>query len=711
MPEPQVEVRTELTLDDAASSVMDRIKVGFQELQKETRTAQSFARDFGTQFAATFAALNIMPLVHQAKELALSFIEVGNAAVDAERQTAGLYASMTGREWGVAKLFAEDLNDSFDALGISIGHAADDIKAGHDAIAFRLGATSRAFQVASDNMENLTRVAHLQGLSVAQLGSEFGILASGFVRMESPLTAVLRRTGIFSNDISKITAEWRKLTEEERIRRLEGAFGQIATNLRDIEPSLSDLKTSIGAIGEEFLESFGKSAMTEFTAGLGVFRGELQDNQSLLEDFAADVGRDVGQAIAGGVELLRSGLAFVREHADEIRDAIKEGFEFARTTVEWMIEHRKELMLVGGGLLAANTGLGGAVLRGAGGFLAGGAAQVATAASGRLLTGGAFERAPAIAAQAAAGKFSTAMGTIVASGGTAAAAGGKLATALGSLTGAVVAGGPPVWAATAAVAALTAGAVALYSSIQEGENQREAIIQRNLREFTELAGKMGQLTAAEIKRMDELQAQAERMAADKMDGRRVSDDFDAAFRQREEKILQAYVHPMQRIEEAVVRFAEKANQEGLFPEEMAAQQEAVNAAARLFQAAWQQHDESAQQYIANVLMKSREMREAFVTSADLTAEGFQHLSEVVRGIGTSFSEEFAQQLQNVSKAQLALEAKKQQAQINFNGGQVFKMTQNFRDQDPDQVVVSFQRKITQAAISRVQAVTATPFGT
>jgi hypothetical protein len=112
-----------------------------------------------------------------------------------------------------------------------------------------------------------------------------------------------------------------------------------------------------------------------------------------------------------------------------------------------------------------------------------------------------------------------------------------------------------------------------------------------------------------------------------------------------------------------------------------------------------------------LLGDSEAMRNAFLDSAEMTTEGFMSLSKTVRELGEDFSHGFGQQIENVGKAQMEMNARKSAPQINLNGGQTFKIQQNFRDQDPDRVVVAFERRYTNAALKRVQSLTSTPFGT
>ena len=713
MAEPEVVAK--LTLDTDASAKLDEIRRDFQSLNRDSETSQSALKAFGVQFAATFAAVNLMPVVHQVRNFTESLVDVGAESLDVQQKMAGVIAGMTGRPWREAYVYAGDLVQRIDDLGIKYGQAAEDIQAGHEAIRTFLGGTSLAYDVATRSIEHLTSIANVQGLTVSELGRNFGSMANGLIRVQSPIFNLLRSTGIFSKDITKVTKEWQELTQAERVRRLEGAFEKVAENLADAAPTMTDLMRSVHQIGDEVSKAFGKAAIKEFMGQLGMLRGDLTDSQATFEELAAELGKDVGATVAEIIASLRDTFDYIREHADEIRDSIKEGFKFAKETFGWILDHRKELALAGAALALANTSIGGAALRGAGGVLAGAtgriAGGVATAAATRAGAGVLVGGAEAAAATMASGKFAASMTQVAQAGGPATAAGARFGGALASLGGALVAGGPAVWAATAAVGALAVGAVKLYNTIQESEQRKEDVIQSNLKEYAELAQKVDVLTAAEVNRMESLRLEAERAAADKMDNRRVGEDFGRLAQERDEKILKAYVRPMQEIEQAIMAYSQRASEEGLIPEEMAAQEEAVNAAAQLFQTAWQAHDEGAELFIAKMLGKTKDMRNAFIESANMTSEAFNHLAEVVRRLGGESNEEFANLLEATSKHQMQQEAKKAGMNVNFNGGQTFKIEQNFRDQDPDRIAVAFERRFTQAAISRAQAVTSTPFGT
>ena len=710
-------VETKLTLDDAASDTLKTIRSGFEQVDKQVDHTKSVVAGFGTQFGATLAAVSVAPILHRVGELASSVIDLGMAAAGAEDEIADMVAGMSGTEWALAKAYAQDINEEYNELAAISGKSKTEMIEAQKTLATYMGGSSKAMELAHDNMENMVEVSKVQGVAVQEIAAQFGKMANGMIAMESPIFNLLRGTGIFAANTRDVNEQWQKLTQEERIRRLSGAFESIARNVQKAPTPLEDMLHSVQAIGNEFMETFGQSAISSFTDNVGDLTQELTDTRGEMKSFARDLGKDIGAFVADSVEAMRDAFAYVRTHSDEIRAAIKDGFQFAKDTISWIIGHKTELMFLGGAMLVGKTGLGGMAMSTAGGILGGVAAGAAGAGlnrAGGFAAGMASETMfvnRASSAVAMTGKLSDSLAAYVKAGSPAVQLGASLASSVGGLAQALIAGGPAVWAATAAVGALAAGAVILNNKINEAETERNRVIESNVDEFTKLTSKMGTLTEAELARLDELRSQAEKMASEKLVSERVGEKFEAAWADRENNILKAYIHPMQKIDEAIQRYAVKADEEGLMPEELGAQRMAVNAAARLYENAWKAHNEGAMNYIAKMLGASEEMREAFLTSADMTTEGFLSLAKTVRGLGENFSSEFGGQIENIARAQMDLDAKKAAPQVNFNGGQVFKIQQDFRDQEPDRVAIAFEKRFIGAAISRVQATTSTPFGT
>lgn len=740
----ETEVSTKLTLDDNASKTLKNVQRGFEQVSDEADDSKKVVSDFGKQFMTTFAAMNAGAAIGHIRDFMGQFTGIASAAYDNEQGIAGLLAGMTGTEWATARAYAEDINAEFNDLNINIGQNKQDIHDGYRAIITYLGGTSDAFKAARDNIGALTAVSNVQGVAVAQLAGEFGKLAAGYVAMESPVFNLLKGTGIFAADSKKIQEEWQKLTQTERVDRLSKAFEKIGDNLADAPSTLSDLKTSLGGIGDEFLETFGKSAMSQFVGEVSNLKGTLIDTRGDMQDLANDWGGEVGRFVADMYEGAQQSVAWLKDNSEEIKDSVKEGFQFARESIAWIIDNKTTLMAIGGAFAISRTGLGGMAVGLGGGMVGqmgagllgaiggGGGRAMAVGQGGGAAVGGGRMAMPALTTAGAfvddaaakayfrqstqstriTGRLSNSLSGFVREGGPAVQMGGKLGMMLGGLTKAFIAGGPVIWGAGAAIGALTTGAMLLADKIGEAEEKRVETINTNVSEFEQITQKMGALNKQELKRLDELRAEAEQMAADRLIPAGTADKFEAAWQARQQNILQAYVHPMQNIVDEVQRYgAMMDEQQVIAPETMEAQALSINVAAQLYQKAWKAHDEGAMAYVAELVTNSDHMRRAFYESADLTAEGFEQFATTVRKLSSEFANPFATELEGLANMKRDAAAAMANPVVNFNGGQVFKIQQNFRDQNPDQVVVSFQRKVTQAAISRTQPMTTTPFGT
>jgi hypothetical protein len=556
----------------------EQVKLDMKKVDKSVDDSGERLKNLRDNFVSTFAAVNLMPAVNRFADFAMSFVHVGDEANNTEDGIADMLSAMTHQDWFLARAYAEDVSSGYRDLSISAGIAKKDIEAGHSTLATFLGGTTDAMRIAKDNMGSVVELSKVLGRPVAEVSQHIGKMMTGMVAMESPVFHLLRGTGIFASETKKVQEEWQKLTQEERINRLGNAIANIADNVSAAPPALEDLNNSIASIQEEFKETFGKAAIAEFIGSIGDLNDDLVGTRSEMKALAKTIGAEVGEFVKDAVNSAREAYAFIKENGDDIRDAVKEGFQFARDTMKWIMENKDALVMIGGAVAVSKTGVGGAVMQGVGGAalqIAGGAAAKMSDRLGDSLKG------------------------LAASGDNATKAGANVATMLGSLFSTIVAGGPAVWAATAAITALAAGAVAAVDAINEAEEKRNQTIDSNLDEYTQLTQKMGELSELELKRLDELKSEAEKVMGDKWFGQeRVSDKFDAAWKERQDGIVKMYVHPMQQITEAIERYATKAEDEGLFPEEMGAQRSAVGAAVRLYEQAWKTHNDGAMKYIA-----------------------------------------------------------------------------------------------------------------
>lgn len=133
--------------------------------------------------------------------------------------------------------------------------------------------------------------------------------------------------------------------------------------------------------------------------------------------------------------------------------------------------------------------------------------------------------------------------------------------------------------------------------------------------------------------------------------------------------------------------------------------EASNLWVVMYDKAVQSHNQAVMQYAANVLAGNQTLQNALLASGSNLEGGFDALGDLVMGK----SEEFGKILKGMGKDAQKGELPDKMA-VNFNGGQVFHVKQEFRDQDPDKVLLVFKRDMVRTAVNRQQSRIGTPFG-
>ena len=656
-----LKVKAKLEFDSNAKEVLEDIRDEFKDVRSEMAAAREGGMNFFKVFAANAAANYLGPMVGHMKEMATAAFNLGNAAYDSQQGVAGMMAAMEPREWEAARGGAEILHSEIQRISIAIGTASEEIRAGHRALATFLGSTSHAYEVAGRNIESLTAIANVTGLSVETLGSEFGQMASGMVRVKSPLFNLLKSTGIFADDISKVTAEWQKLTDEERLRRLESSIAGVAGNLAEAAPTVTDMLVSMKETGKAFLESFGGAFIREIIQELGYLRGDINEAGEEFKDFSKALGKDFGKVVIEIINELREAIAWVRENADEIRDTIVEGFRFAKDAFQFMLENAGTLAAISvGGALAKGTGAG------------------------------------AIAGSFAKGAVG--MGT--------SGMAGQAGAAIPALISAIVAGGPPIWAATAAVTALGGGfaylAVQGHKANQERRKEIDQIIARERernRTLIALSQEDYEKQVADRKRLIELAD----LLGEKSKQLARFNEAGADTRALREQ----YVIPAETAAENLRIMKEQAANAQLIADQQALAIEEITLGLAN---AVKSGDTEVSKAILSVLLRDQELKKAFLNSADTVKVGADGLALALKALeemdlkGGFMHKFFAEEL----KREFPKEAPKMQ--VNFNGGQTFKIQQEFRNQDPDSIAIAFEDRFTRAAVSRVQASTSAPFG-
>jgi len=359
--------------------------------------------------------------------------------------------------------------------------------------------------------------------------------------------------------------------------------------------------------------------------------------------------------VSAGGDAIQKGFAYIKTHGDEIKEAIVSAFENAKAVVKWIIDNRKLIAVAFGAKVAA----------------------------------------PAIGAAASVG------GAVFKAG----AAGGAGAGMVGAGGGAMALGAFAVAIASAGLA--VEQFTLLMKDVQteemkDAEARRVALVKMS-KDFTrwdeeqsEAFGRIGQAFIDSAESLDMTQAQAKAFVQGLRDSR-IAGEFMA--RQVDDAARKIEAMSMGAADISGVDAAEEMLEQG-------------DVLANAFQQAIRTGNMSSMEYIASMLDDSAELRDAFLKSGDMTKEGFDKMASMLVASAEDFRNRIVSEVSEISWQPGAYKGAKPKApSISMSGGQTFNIKQDFRDADPDRVLIAFRKDMAASATRRIQARGASPFGT
>lgn len=674
-----VEVKTKLTLDDLASSVLDRIKQGFGTVDDARDAAQQGMGFFG-QTLSTLAAVHGPAAIRSMIGFGKSFIDAARDGDSADQALGGLIATMQDIPWARARAEAEELGDWIDEMGIQSGQAIGDVEGAFLGLLEITGATSEGVADAKDKVAQMVPIANVLGKSTAMIAQEYAFMGDGILRTRGQMFQMLKQTGIFGTDVKKAATEWAKLTNEERAKRLSYGLAQVSEKLKAATPTFDDLVNTFNNVVEVTKEKLGEPLLAALKPELMRVTDWLKDNRQQIEIFTKFMAKEVGAWVREASRRIQDGFKYIMTHKQEIADAIKDAFGKAKAVVEWIIAHKEEIALAFGVRAVAPA--------------AGAAYNVASG----IAKSGAAEGAPLLGLKGGIGGAVAALAAF-----TAAVVASKLAldqmVGLEKETGKESTRGAAIGALLGGLPAMAVGAL-VGGNMAEERKAAEARL-RALEQWKENAS-FEEWTDQELQHLekvrDALKANAKEVGKTTIE---IDQMANEVWRAREANAN--LVKPMR---EAAQSFQDLFKQEGGMVD-VEQQNQLINTIASGFQNAQSVQNQGAMVYVASLLTKSKDLQTAFLQSANMTAEGFNSLADLVQ----DKAGDFAESLRGLGKAEAAKASKPEMPKIHMSGGQTFKIQQDFRDQDPDRVAIAFHRDVSRAAVARIAANTSSPFGT
>lgn len=698
MAEDDLELRAKLRVTQEGEGELRRVRGELEQTGEAAEHAQH-QMGFLEHSLSNFAAIELGEVVEKVKELGREFLSAADDAQSADLAVGSLIAAAQGTEWGQARQEAAGLREELDGIGIDAHQSAASVSQAFQQMLEITGATERGVRQATTATEELSKIASLLGDNVADSAGEFAMMEEGVVRTRGHLFHLLNTTGIFGDNVKKAAAGWQALTDEERSRRLTYAMDQLSQSADKAEPTFAQLRQSASDIVEQFAEGLGMPLLDAINPEFKRFVSELKQGIPVIEDFGREMSVDVQRWVHEAADEVQQGFEYLKAHGKEIHDEIVSAVDTVKRVVEWVLDHKEELALAFG----AKTAIGVA------GGLARGAAEGPLGKGVELFVEGAKKVYAMGAAQGATGAFTSEAVPGVATVGNALAGGavGGVAAlgAVGAAIGGIVAAGyqlSELFEDTSkdtrqTFDAVRAGMKDMASENTEWTDVEVAAFDRMRANLLESAQYLGEDVGAAVQFSDALQKSHAAHVANMKSAEDLA-GLASAF----EVLALSSQYAAEDAKTAGEQAA--AAKEGAHVDEVAAQD--VGLFTSTFEALMAGHDTAAAQYSAHILASSKNLFASFLASAQMSDEGFEALAKAVEAGGAEFKDQ-AQAIRDLIGSK---EHQKMQVHFNMPGAKIA-IQQDFRDQDPDNVAIVFQRDLVRAAVNRLGSAFTVPFGT
>lgn len=662
-----VEILTRLTLDDQSSTALKHIQAGFQEVQHE-ETAATKAAGFFQQTLSTIIGMNFMEGIHKVMEFGESFVGLAEEESKFLKSNAAMMAAVDGLSFGKGMEEAEGFAKQLDDVAVQSGQTVDAVKEAFSAMNELTGAGANEMQANAKAVGDMSQVARVLGKDIGWLTSQFSLMTeTGIVRPRSQLFLLLKGIGVFQGEAKAAAAAFGKMAEEDRVRLLTDGVGKLADKFRTIPLGFQDYVKSIKDVIELTKEDVGMPILKALTPAMHSMLDVIKQMRPLLVQLGTELASHVADVMRQLTGWMKDGLTYLSVHRREILQSIEEAVSKIKSVFEWVLSHKGTLAA-----MFAVKEFGPTAASGAGAAF--GAARVA---------GG------AMVAASGAGSASAFVGGV-----------GGLAISI------------PIAAAATLAWASAIDQYMKYSKESDTHMLADANARKDyLQKLADTGGGFEKLTVqqreynAEIARKFELDAKNyTSLGISAEEARRFTD---------------ASLHAVDAQQELVggVNAAEdyfknlKATQDAISQVDAGPVNDVVDVMQGLgaaFTQASTMANVGMQTHIATILSGSRDMQLAFLESAKLTSEGYSALADLL----PKSAAEFKSELERKARGELGGDVGKGKGtNVSFNGGQTFKIQQDFRDQDPDRIAVLFNRGLLRSAEQRVQAATTSPFGT
>ncbi len=388
------EIKAKLSLDHTeAHKHAKELEKEFEKMGEELSELREKGREFGGELGGALkgalsmaAGIELAGMVEAFKSAGEEVIHTASALEDQEKAIRGVLMMIDEEGASLDELGEEahHLNEEFASMSMASGQSKEAIVSAFDEMAERTDMSTAKVKELTEEMSQAGRA--IPG-GIGSLSSGFANLASGMIRARNPIVQMITATGLLHGNAKQVAKELQKMTPESVMKVGIAAVEKMSGKMKNVPLTFNEAIASFKTMREEVFEGIGTPLVRALTGPLGEIRDYFTANREEIQKWAEHAGEDAGR-------WLKEGFRYLEEHGTEIKKSLADGAAAVKDAalalgevIHFMWDHREAIAIAYGasklGGLSMGVAKGGMTLAGAIPGLLGGASK-----AGGMILGG-----------------------------------------------------------------------------------------------------------------------------------------------------------------------------------------------------------------------------------------------------------------------------------------------------------------------------------
>ena len=645
------EIAADLVVNDKAGAVIERIKGSFSALDHKVNHVGGELRSFAKNTMSTALGVSIAGFGGTLENVFHHALEAGEDLNKQQKSVASalMMTERSGRGYKEVREQANGVQEELKDLAIAAGVSSDSIVESFNDIASR---TNKNTQEVQEFMGTMVQAGRIAPGGLASITQGFEQIEMGVARARNPIVQMISSTGLLEGNARQVAKEMQKMAPDKMMALAEKAITQMAKKMEKVPLSFGESVTSLKEMQGQIFEIVGAPIFKGLTPMVSDLQKQIHDHKRELVDFAEKVGEKATKAFAFAGDKLKEAFAYVNANWESIARSMGNVADSFMSAGKFLAENKELFSHM--------------AMLGTGGFVGGMSGNPGARSAADLLKGGG--------------------GNVV--GG--ALAGGKMGGVTGAALGAAIGGLGTLFEESVALGDELA---ALHDPLGRTTKYYEAEI-ASLEKLQKARGNEINQLNADIKGNDQFIKASESLigayGAQPQGGAANAFDLkDVGFANMSQNM----------VDRAAVEL------------DAGTQNLAIQMASdfkTMMDYAQQSHNASAMEAVQNTLANSQRLQYALAASGVDVGKGFDDLIDAMVE-GGKMTAAAGKQAKELVKGGKDL-SKLGKPTVNIGGGNTINVKQEFREGDPDRIMMAFKAGVTKAAVARTNARISGPFG-